>query len=685
MPLPTLRLPTNKTQLAIHISAHVERSRLHYQVRRTSWLLAYYYLQGYRRFDLYSPEKGIIRAMVLEEDGSFEHISAELLTLINTVAGRIMGMDLSPSAERQGTSLQSLRDRASAQVIFDALINNKALESVKRDAAYIFSCLGMVGIQGHTHDHPTVGLGADLEVIHPSQLYPYPILGSDMTRVQGFIRNSLFPLSRLIEIYGPSIKSHLDKMLYFESDPGDAWAQTDGLDQSIPTAGNVRTPLDVWRSSSDTNSGLPNADDRKDPSQMFVEVNQLWLNGEGGRVQEFCVTSGDYCFQHDDLRNREVYPSIGIGRFFDNGTFYGSGVFDVAFSQCRALEKLEKALYTNIADLDKYGILVLPQGQIHQDSLLKDIGRGLRAVFWDPDVSLEGFRPFPITPVNTGDMPGRVAQFAREGIQRVSPMRDLLAEKGRADSASALQFLQEESTRALSSPANGISTAFGQCYRSLLQRATSDLLLSERALPVHNLSLDLVGVRFSFEDGTVSFSTNPLPSVSRLSIGVREHTLRSPLARKIEALQLWEKGIETDPMSLRLFFVQEGLDVSLRLDAERGAFTAIVRTILSLYGDGETPGDPWLHPHTSAPEIYLRVLQDFMGGPALQIASPEVVESFVELRDALLSWMGLILPAAIPNPDDAALLMPPTPQGQGMPMGAPPMMTQQAPMLPQPV
>jgi len=57
----------------------------------------------------------------------------------------------------------------------------------------------------------------------------------------------------------------------------------------------------------------------------------------------------------------------------------------------------------------------------------------------------------------------------------------------------------------------------------------------------------------------------------------------------------------------------------------------------------------------------------------MQVASPEVFNAMMMLRDTLMSYMGLVLPSAIPNPDDAAMLsmsmagqLP-----QGSPSGAP--------------
>jgi len=82
----------------------------------------------------------------------------------------------------------------------------------------------------------------------------------------------------------------------------------------------------------------------------------------------------------------------------------------------------------------------------------------------------------------------------------------------------------------------------------------------------------------------------------------------------------------------------------------------VVRNCLFLYGDGKEPGQVVLTPQTTKPEMQIRVLNSFMASPTMAVAGPEVQNAFIEYHKTLMSFMGLVLPNALPNPDDVAML-----------------------------
>lgn len=643
----TITLPTNARELANVVRRHANIAESHYMYRRTMWLLAWYYLQGYRRFDVFDPISGQLSPHLLDKEGNMEYTSQDLLFAINQVAGRISGMDLRLRTETQSASLDGMRSKATSQIIGDATISENMVDKAKDDFGYMFACLGFAGITGHVVDHPTIGLTTDIEVIHPREIYPFPLTGQDHTKSMGLIRQRWITLDKLREIYGArAINSKLDQMEWYEADPGEAWPDR-----------NVNNDIVYWTS---TRSIGPSAGaDRTGGEKEFIgvaKVRELWLTGVNNTVRRYAVVCGNEVLQDDLLQNQEVYCPIGYARFFNNGTFHGAGMFDMLFSVHRNLEKLTKALFNNIYDLDRYGVLVLPQGQINQNQLLRDVGRGLRTMFWQPDAMTEGFNPFVITPHNLGDMPGRVAQFAREAMQAVNPIQDLIQEKGRVDSASGLAFLDEQIQRTLTTPTGGVSRAWGDMYRSLVQNVTSHLTMSRRALPVGSLTLDLAGAVIDPDALTVSFTDNPLPNLSRINFTVRALVPKSIVARKQEAIDLWAKGINQDPEAFTLFALKENLDFAMWVDEDKAAYEMAVRTILMIYGDGQSPGQAIISPHTTRPSIVLRVLNSFIAGPAMSVASAAVHNAMRKFRLTLIEFMGMVLPSAVPNPDDAAML-----------------------------
>lgn len=647
MPVDAPQLPKDPKKVAGLVWRHAIRCESQLMHRRTNWLLAWYYLNGYRRFDVFDPTSGQLQAHLLDAEGKMEYQNMDLLYNINQVAGRLQSMDLRLKVDQQGFSLESQRNRAMAQIVGDAIVNEDQLRTVADEFSWTYSCLGSAGLHAHVEDHPYLGLVGDIEVVHPKEIFPFPALGQDITKLRGIMRRRWVPLDYLENIYGKrKITGNIEDMEWYETEAGDSWADREGTN-------------DLGFTGLTKEGGSPSLEASSREKTPIVRINELWMLGPHYTTTRYIVTSGEHTLQDDDLSDMEVYCPLGFARFWNNGTFHGAGLFDMMFGVNRQLELLRKSLFNNIRDLDRYGILVLPQGQFNQNHLLKDVGRGLRVMFWEPDAIAEGFNPFPIQPYNAGDMPGRVAQYAQEALSALNPIQDLLKEKGRVDSATGLQFLEEQVTKALTTPTMGIQSCFGSMYRALVQRAITKLSSSPRALPVGSLTLDLAGAIIDTEKNEVSFSNNPLPRISGLTFGIRALSPRSQLARKQEALQLWQMGIEQDPLAFRMFAAKEGLDYAMWKDEDAPAYEASIRTILTAFGDGMTGGQIIVTPYTTRPDILLRLLSGFLTSPICQHASSDVLSNLRTLRLTALNYMGLVLPAAMPNPDDAALLSQP--------------------------
>ena len=644
MPTDQIKLTKNKKALARIIDQHAEREESRLSYRRTTWLLAWYYLNGARRFDVFDPEHGHLSPHYLDEEGNMEFQSQELLSSIDRVSARLAAADFMPSVKRKNNSLTAVRDRSIAQIISNSLISTDQLEKIKTTFCHLFTTLGSCGIAGHITDHPTIGLSSDLEVIHPRELFPFPSLGNDYTKTQGLMRQRTVPLSFLKDIFGKKVTSHLKEMEYWEKTAGESLEVGDDSDFS---GGLEYKPGNAV-------PGVPS----KTPEALGVaKIRELWLMDSQDLVTRYIVTSGDYVLHDESYDGLEVYCPIGFARFMENGSFHGAGMFDLMFSISRELERLLKSLFNNIREIDKYGVLVMPQGQFNERAMLRDVGNGLRMIPYEPDPVSEGFRPFTIAPHNTGDIPGKTASFAKSMMDGLSPVRDLIEEKGRIDSAAGLNFLDEEVNRAMTNPSRGIDQAFGSCYRSMLSSASRVIMMSPRPLPVSDLTLDMAGVIFDPAQGTVNFQgQNPIPNLSTLSFSIKSRTPRSGTARKQEALEMLKAGL-TDPAGLKILALKEGLDFAVYLDEEKAAYESIVRNCLILFGDGETPGEIVVTPHTAIPEMQLRILGSFMASPAMSMGSPIVQDEFMKYRQFLFDSMGMTLPEAVPNPDDMAALM----------------------------
>lgn len=642
----TFKLPKKKRDICRMIDDHVDREVSRLSFRRITWLLVYYYLNGMRRFDVFDPVSGRLSPHYLDEDGNLEFQSQEMLSAIDRAAARLSSMDLRPKVLRTGTSLPMIRQRSIAQLLADALVAPDQIAEVSQKFAHTLVSLGSCGIQGHLVDHPTIGLTADLEVVHPKELFPFPSLAQDYTKQAGMVRSRLVPLETLVEKFGPRIKSNLDDMEYYDIQTGEVMDEGD-LEGDYGRSTNPFT-------------GVNYTGDHPETDMTVVRVRELWLDGPRGTCSRYIICSGEYMIEDQDLSNTQTYCPIGFCRFMDTGTFHGAGLFDLLFSINREMEKMLKSLFNNIRDIDRYGVVVMPQGSFNERSVLREVGKGLRMISYQPDPLNEKFTPFVINPHNAGDIPGKTAAFAKQLMQSINPVQDLIAEKGRVDSATGLQFLDEQINRAMTNPTMGVSQAFGRVYRSLVANASRELMMSPKPIPVTSLDLELAGAVIDFDRSEVSFENNPIPNVASLTFSVRQINPRSEVARKQEAMQMLQAGL-MDADGLKLFALKEGLDFAIWMDENQSAYELVVQNILTLYGNGADPGQIIITPHTSAPEFQIRVLSGFMSSPQMAKADPDVINEFKKYRESLIQFMGRSLPNTVPNPDILAAM------AQGMP------------------
>ena len=653
------KLPKNKREICQVVREHAEKeiSRLSY--RRVTWLLTYYYLNGMRRFDVFNPESGQLSPHYLDEEGNLEFQSQEMMSAIDRASARLSSMDLRPKIMRTGTSLPMIRQRATAQLLADSLVSDEQIAEISTKFAHIFTSLGSCGIQGHIVDHETIGLTADLEVIHPKELLPFPSLGQDYTKQAGIIRQRIVPLETLVEKFGKRVKNNLEDCEYYDIQVGDSLEDpSDSYDPELSVNPFNDRPI--------TSTG-------PSESMTVVRVRELWIDGPRGTCSRYIICSGDYLIDDQDLSSTQTYCPIGFSRFMENGSFHGAGLFDLLFSINREMEKMLKSLFNNIRDMDRYGVVVMPQGSFNERSVLREVGNGLRMISYQPDPLNEKFSPFMISPHNAGDVPGKTAAFAKQLMQGINPVQDLIAEKGRVDSATGLQFLDEQINRAMTNPTMGVVQAFGKMYRSMVANASRELVLKPRPIPVKAFDLNLAGAVLDFDSSQISFENNPIPNVAHLTFAVKQVNPRSEVVRKQEALQMLQSGL-MDPDGFKLFALKEGLDFAMWIDEDQAGYEQVVQNILTLYGNGTDAGQVVITPHTSRPELQLRVLSSFMSSPLMTKADPLVVDEFKKYRESLIQFMGASLPAMVPNPDSAAMFAEQPPQrgpqpGPGMTQG----------------
>jgi len=636
----TYPLPTTNEDLCTVLNAHADREMYKAAPMRALWELARLYCMGHRRFTTFDVNTGNVVGEYIDKDGNLEFIHSGLLRIFNDNASRLASLDWGPSVTRNDSSLEGLRERAMAQIVSDSIVRNDALRKMKPAASFLFSMLGCIGYTINLSDHPTIGLVGDMEIVHPRELYPFPSLNYDYTKQAGLMRERSVPLDTLVARFGTSIKNNRAKMhgadiLYGEN------PDVFGAHPSLFTGTSLLSP-----------SGTPlGAGDKA--SQSVARIRELWVEGPNGTVSEYAMISGEYVIDRQDFSKAEVYNPIGVARFMETGSFYGAGLFSLLFSLHRESERLIKALFNNIHDLDRYGVVLLPQGVINSKTVLSETGKGLKVLFYEPDpTGLSDIRPIPISPSNSGDVPGKTATFAEQLIQSLNPVRDLISSKGRVDSASGLQFLDEQANQSMAVATLSNANALGTAYRSATARATRSLLMAPRTVPVSRLTLDLAGAVIDPKTQSVAFGDNPIPDISRLDFSIRELMPASKTAMKQAALSHLQIPGLTDPIATKIYFLEKGIDIEIWMEPEKAAYETAVFNSLLLYGDGETPGEIVVTPSQARPDIQTMIVGAFAASPKVAKASAEVQNAIADYLDTLRSFQSTVLPEGMPNPGD---------------------------------
>jgi hypothetical protein len=636
-------LPTGD-KMAQLLDEHITRQDDLRTWREFMWSFSFLYLNGHRNFDYLDPTTNQIRSFRLDAEGNLEFQSQRLLSALDRIQGRLAGLNVRPAVANQGESLQGMRERAVQDIILRSATSDMQINETYRLFRFYLTCFGMVGLTGHVKDLPTIGLTADLEVIHPRELMPFPALAENLARKCGIVRRRYLSLKAIKRLF-PGVTLNKDKIRWWSKRIGDAMPEPSDI-AGTPGFSSPGGKIEY-------HGGSPSGGSESEPTEEGVaQLVELWLDGPRGTCARYVVSSGSQIIFDQTFDQTPVYCPVGIARCIETGSFWGAGFFDLLFSIHRQSETLKKALFNNVSDLDRYGFLVVPNGAINGRAITSEVGRSLRVVTYEPDaMSGSDFRPFALTPHTTGDFPGKVAAMADQEMDQINPHRDIVSEKGRIDSAAGLSYLDEQIQQAFTTSTDAVNTCFGTVYRALATRLNSSLLTSPRPLPVGRLTLDLAGAVIDPDNLTVSFPRNPLPDISRMTFGIKALTPRSNAARVQQAIEAVGQGLAT-PLQFILFLMESGLEYPIWMRKWQGPYETAIRQILMLYNDGQQMGVMVDHPHTNSPTIALELVDAFMSSPMMLVASHGVVTAFVRWRMDLLADAGRgVLPPMTPTPE----------------------------------
>lgn len=651
----TFEFPDDPRDKAALVSSHADFAESRLGPRKLRWRVAHAYLNGVRRFVKPNFATGDVTVLHLADDdkrkGRLPLALSDLLAQVNEVQGMLASLDVRPVTSRVGSSLQSIRDAATAQVILDSITDTSVLETARRKIAHILTYYGSVAVHGHMANTPRGGLSGHPEVVHPMNVFPWPSISTDYTTQQGVVRQRIVTVSWLRERFGArAINRLLPLMDVFSLMPGDS------IDEALSGGSNL-----IFDRRGRAFQKTAVADPEK-LVESVVKIRELWLwEAEDGACSRYMIVSGSALIEDQDFTEigAAVRCPLTWRSFIDTGDPYGAGMFDMLFSYVREFEKFMEDLIQNVRDADQYPVVLIPQGVVNKRTLAEDDGRKMQFIMasTDPKLTMSGqtFNPIVLQPVNAGETPGRTAAFLKQAMQEVSPISNILRDKGRVDSLSGLQFLDERGKQSLTPAFRSYVDVFKGFYRWALSQTVRELILSGsiNAIPIKELSLGLLGAVIDFDRQEIRFTENSLPDPDRVAISVRQETSRSDAIRKQEALTLLQAGISS-PERFLLHAVNEGIDWAMWMESEKSAHEMFVQNALALYGDGQRGAQIFVGQHLELPGLQLMELDALLGSPVMRAADPRIINAFLDWRDLLVRQLQPILPPQVPEADELA-------------------------------
>ena len=645
-----ITLPKDPDALSAVVNEHMARELSRTSYKRLMLLLYSAYLQGARHFSEFNMQTGHLHYTFQDPEGNLLFKSQKLLHTLNQFIGHFMAGSIRPSVVRSDGTLQGVRDRAICQAIVDAAVTDQQLGKFSPDFMFNFLGLGGCGVMQEVADHPVLGIYADMQVIHPCEMFPFPSLTNDRTKAAGLLWRRYVPVSFLQEKLGKNRIARLkDKLRTISISIG-------APEQATTLAGGFET---WWQGSGYGTYGMvangkSNVDDRK---VDMVEIRELYVDSPCGLSNRYVVQSGDAILIDEDRKGKEFIRPLRYLRCLDDGSWHGQGLCDLLFPYVREHELMVSNLIENIRTMSKYDVLVLPQSMLDTETAFRDVGHGLKVFTWQPDPMTENVRPSTVRQATSGDMPGKASAFIDSLMAQVSFPEILQGNApGRVDSSSGLQFLDQQARKALNAPIANIQSGLGEIYRSITDDALRAYRDAGRPVPIGRLNIEMAGIKLDPKSSKMSIAGDgSIPDIFRLTFTTREAAPKNPAALKQEA-QMYLQNQQLSVDQFKFYCIQEGLDASMPMGKERNSYEKCVRNIIILFNDGETPGEITRTPETNNPVIDGMVLEEFMQSFAFSMASPEVQDSFTAWYNDLQAQGGAVLPEGYMPPDEMALL-----------------------------
>ncbi len=656
-----LALPKESSELIDALDAELIPAEQEANVHVTTHKIIDAYLAGVRRFKVIDRWSGNLSIAFENSKGELEMRYEEITRLYLAEMGRYMKMEITPVAGKKGESLDALRKAAIGSATLGALSAPLPLEYIKRQTLIPFLKHGTVGLNHIETGFPD--MPDQIEVVPARQLRGIPSWVDGVGNLMGIARKRWVPLpwlhDRMKSVFDKKIdlKQPESKMDARDVPWGGGPPDTHGQ-ESASGATAVWTPKQdaMGVNISKGGGGFYDRPGPRKDGRLYVPLEEIYIYDDTQQfVARFIVKVGKTILIDENFEEQgtRVLCPLHVARHTDIGKMFARGFVAPLMPLNDQIEKMLSSLFKNIQELDMFGTLFIP-GASGIDIKRWRTGPRPKVEKFEPDPLNPSLQPFTLTPSNTGLMPAKVAELAGGFMEKQSGQGPQFRGEtsGRIDSAAGLGFLFNTGNISLGLPSNGLADAYAGVFSRMLQVAKERMQPGE-TVKLATIDDAIAGVILDPQTGDMKLAENPIPQPWEIKVDIKDRQPRDREIRKQELKELFSMQL-VDQTRFWITVMEENLDMPGAPRELWETWRKATWQIITLFRDGQTPGNLDIGEHTQNPDVQLMKLQEFMNKIEYSLSSQEVRKKFEEWKLDLEILAGQNFPDGLPPPEEVA-------------------------------
>lgn len=624
---------------------------------RVEWVINYYYLQGVRKFRVLNWKTGAVNVTWESDQGQYKLRFEDVLEQYNRELGLLCQTDVRPeTSPLKIMELDGHRKAALSRVYLEHITGNLPLSKLKSqlfEAALIY---GTSGLFTWVNKDLGIQYGTAAEIVLPWELVPIPTPITMGSELRGWMRDRWVHYDALRE-RDPDLKLGKRDNPRNSPDPeldirwanlGERISGDDDINQSTPSATLPNEGVNTIET-----TGYARGSDESSTKLPFVRLRESWFMDEHENVHTMAAMVGKKIVRRADWQEASARPPMpgGIIQCYAAGGPFGRPWVSLLVGLNNEVESTISNVFRNAQELDVLPGLLLPANRGIKKEFLSAKNRP-RVAFVDPDITGEKYQMEKIEPVNTGDMPGRTAQFGLSLMDRLGRNSELYrgGVPSRIESALGLGMLLETGNISRGPCLATCEDAFATIYKAMLWEGHRNPPPKFRLTTVDD---SVAGIVVADDGSVVLDSQRAVPHPNDVKVGIRGRDPRMIAQRKQELMQSLQMGVLSIDEAVWLNHV-EGLGLPLgHDDLVRQIEVGMWRNIIA-FGDGKTPRGVIVHEFDDH-KTQLRVMSRFMRSMVYNLASQEVWDVFEKRMREHQAALGGAYPEEWPHPEEAAM------------------------------